>query len=220
MIPKLEILPKAQRDIWNQLSNIPQHYVLYGGTAIALRLGHRQSVDFDFFSSKPLNRNELLIALPFLDKGKIVLPEINTLDCFIESQYGSVKLQFLGGIDKRQGRIEDPEKTNDNQIWIASLRDLLATKLNTIQARAEIKDYIDIYAILQQGISLEEGLGCAQAIFGPAFDPGTSIRALCSYHDGDLSQLSKPIQTMLIKAALNIKTLPTLAPKSHYISPI
>lgn len=47
--PRLDILPPAQRSLWPHLAQVPGHFVLYGGTAIALHLGHRQSVDFDFF---------------------------------------------------------------------------------------------------------------------------------------------------------------------------
>ena len=50
--PDLSILPLHQRALWSELSVVPPHYVLYGGTAIALRLGHRQSVDFDFMSHR------------------------------------------------------------------------------------------------------------------------------------------------------------------------
>jgi len=48
----LDILPPAQRKIWDALSALPSEFVLYGGTAIALQLGHRQSVDFDFFARR------------------------------------------------------------------------------------------------------------------------------------------------------------------------
>lgn len=52
----MDILPMAQRRLWPQLGNAPKlGFVLYGGTAIALRLGHRDSVDFDFFSERPLD---------------------------------------------------------------------------------------------------------------------------------------------------------------------
>jgi hypothetical protein len=40
--PKIEILPSAQRSLWGELKQTPRHFVLYGGTAMALRLGHRQ----------------------------------------------------------------------------------------------------------------------------------------------------------------------------------
>ena len=49
--PKLEILPPAQRRLWDELRQTPQEFVLYGGTALALRLAHRHSEDFDFFSN-------------------------------------------------------------------------------------------------------------------------------------------------------------------------
>jgi Nucleotidyl transferase AbiEii toxin, Type IV TA system len=48
--PRLDILPDAQRRLWPELAQTPEDFTLYGGTAIALRLGHRQSVDFDFFA--------------------------------------------------------------------------------------------------------------------------------------------------------------------------
>ena len=65
--PRLDILPAAQRELWPELKPVQQHgFVLYGGTAIALRLGHRQSVDFDFFNSQPVDQATLRAALPFL----------------------------------------------------------------------------------------------------------------------------------------------------------
>lgn len=53
--PKLEILPRAQKELWPKLAELPQHFVLYGGTGLALRLGHRVSIDFDFFSGAALS---------------------------------------------------------------------------------------------------------------------------------------------------------------------
>ncbi len=53
----MEVLPPAQKRLWPELRAAAElGFVLYGGTAIALRLGHRHSVDFDFFSEKPLDR--------------------------------------------------------------------------------------------------------------------------------------------------------------------
>lgn len=49
--PRLDILPEAQRALWPELDSVPSSFVLYGGTALALQLGHRVSEDFDFFSS-------------------------------------------------------------------------------------------------------------------------------------------------------------------------
>ena len=54
--PKLEILPHAQRRLWDELRQTPEEFVLYRGTALALRLGHRHSEDFDFFSNNTFAR--------------------------------------------------------------------------------------------------------------------------------------------------------------------
>ena len=64
--PKLDVLPPPQRTLWPNLVQIPEHFVLYGGTAIALRLGHRVSVDFDFFTAESFAPADLLHAIPIL----------------------------------------------------------------------------------------------------------------------------------------------------------
>ncbi|MFP4265522.1 MAG: hypothetical protein ACLFRC_06945, partial [Desulfonatronovibrionaceae bacterium] len=74
-----EILPPSQRSIWPELKALKNMgFVLYGDTAIALRLGHRISVDFDFYTNAPLQKEELL-SLPFLSKINLLQDEKNTL---------------------------------------------------------------------------------------------------------------------------------------------
>jgi hypothetical protein len=52
--PHLEVLPEAQKETWPILGwTTTNRFVLYGGTAIALRCGHRASIDFDFFTDQP-----------------------------------------------------------------------------------------------------------------------------------------------------------------------
>lgn len=207
----LEILPEAQRRLWLLLKNIPSCFILYGGTAVALQLGHRISVDFDFFSDEPLNIEALIRQFPIIKEHSMVQPEINTLNSFIEFPEGMVKLQFLAGLKDRQKRVDTPLICADNHLKIASLRDLIATKLNTIQHRAEYKDYIDIDAIIQSGLTLEEGLGSAVAVYGKSFDPASSLRALCSYRDGNLYEIDKKIQQRLCAAARNVENIPLIS---------
>ena len=62
-----EILPPVQKRLWPALCRAPEMgLVLYGGTAIALRLGHRVSVAFDFFTDRSLNRETLSTTFPFI----------------------------------------------------------------------------------------------------------------------------------------------------------
>lgn len=62
--PRLDLLPDPQERLWPELRPTSDlGLVLYGDTAIALRLGHRPSVDFDFFSDRPLDKDALQKAL-------------------------------------------------------------------------------------------------------------------------------------------------------------
>lgn len=208
----LNILPAAQLKLWPLLKDIPKEFTLYGGTAIALQLGHRISIDFDFFSDSPLNKEKLITQFSLLQQYRLVQPEINTIDCIVDFPEGSVKLQFLANLGERQKRIAAPIIAKDNQLKIASLKDLFATKLNTIQHRAECKDYFDINAIMKSGVSLAEGLGCAVAVYGKTFDPASSLRALCSYRDGNLNELDKETKNYLSSQAASVENIPVIQP--------
>ena len=211
--PKLEILPVAQRLVWNELSQAPRSFVLYGGTAIALRLGHRESIDFDFFSNEPFEPSELLRRLGSLREARIDQRGDNTLSLLVD-RTGPVKLSFFGGI--RMDRIHNPDIAEDNGLQIASLLDLTATKLNTIQQRAEAKDYRDIAAALKTGLDLAEALGAAVAVFGRTFNAMTALKALTYFGDGNLPTLSEDVRHYLQASAeaVKLEALPLVVAKA------
>lgn len=62
----LDILPPAQRRLWDELMDVPEEFMLYGGTAIALDLGHRASMDFNFFTFQTFEPRDLSSTVPFL----------------------------------------------------------------------------------------------------------------------------------------------------------
>ena len=80
-VPKLDVLPRAQRLLWAELDETPEHFTLYGGTALALRIGHRSSVDFDFFSDMTFDPDVLARALPYLAGAERVQVAADTLTC-------------------------------------------------------------------------------------------------------------------------------------------
>ncbi len=90
----LNVLPQAQRALWAELESIPENFVLYGGTAIALRLGHRSSVAFDFFSSSTIEIDQLFSDIPFLSDSEFLQQEPNTLT-FSVNRVEPVKISFL-----------------------------------------------------------------------------------------------------------------------------
>jgi hypothetical protein len=94
--PRLDILPSSQRLLSDELEATPRTFVLYGGTALALRLGHRASEDFDFFTADIFASEDILSRIRYLKGAVVVQPAENTLVCTVERQ-GSVQVSFFGG---------------------------------------------------------------------------------------------------------------------------
>lgn len=207
--PRLDILPPPQKCLWPELAGIPEHFVLYGGTALALRLGHRDSVDFDFFSDREFQPMALYGALPLLKGATIVQSEANTLTCLAD-RGGDVKLSFFGL--PHIARINPPDICADNGLRIASLLDLAATKAAVVQQRAQAKDYLDIDALISAGVSLGEALAAAKLVYGDAFAPTPTIKALAYFGDGDLPTLPDDVKQRLVAAstAVDPTRLPSL----------
>ena len=207
--PRLDVLPPAQRRLWSELSEVPDHFVLYGGTAIALHLGHRQSVDFDFFGTGDFDPDVLLRALSFLEGGEVMQREAGTLTCLVD-RGGPVQVSFFAVPGLR--RVESPRLAADINLKVASLVDLAGTKASVIQKRAEVRDYIDMAALIGLGIGLPLALAAAQVIYGPLFNPQITLKALSYYGDGDLATLPLALQHQLQDAAkdVDLDALPRL----------
>ena len=196
--PKLSILPDAQRRLWPELSAVPRAFVLYGGTAIALRLGHRASVDFDFFTADRIDPAALLSSLPFLRGAAVLQHEPATLTVSVE-RGGPIKISFFGTIDF--GRIGQPEETSDRILRVASLADLAATKVKVMLQRVESKDYVDLAALLRAGVAVEQILGGARTLFGSAFSPLIAQKTMSFFEGGDLARVPAADRELLTRAA-------------------
>lgn len=208
----MHVLPAAQRRIWPNLAPTTRlGFVLYGGTAIALRLGHRTSIDFDFFTEQPLDHAAVRTSHTFFDQVTVLQEGPDTLTVLVHDSVepnSHVKVSFFGGIDI--GRVGRPQVTRDSVLQVASIQDLMATKLKVMLQRAEAKDYMDVAAMLNSGASLAHGLASARAIYGTSFQPSESLKALVWFEDGDLDQLSTTDREVLAQAVRGIDTLPTV----------
>jgi hypothetical protein len=198
--PKLNVLPMAQQNLWPKLKNsVELGFVLYGGTAIALKLGHRLSIDFDFFSDKSLDKEQIIKGLPFLKDAQTIQDQKNSWTVlWKDEKEAPVKVSFFGGIDF--GRIGQPSLTKDRVLLVADLKDLMANKLKVILQRAELKDYQDIAAMLRADYSLSDGLMDARQLFGQNFQPSEALKALCYFNDGDLKLISNTDKKTILEA--------------------
>lgn len=211
--PNLAALAAPQRRLWNELEPTPKDFVLYGGTALALRLGHRRSEDLDFFSNGSFSPALLMRHVPYLKEARIEQFEENTLSCVID-RGGPVKISYFGDLNLM--RVHDPDVADKNEIQVASLLDIAVSKVKTIQQRAEAKDYFDIASILDAGIDLPKVLAAAKAIYGRKFVAQVSLKALSYFEDGNLPTLTPATQNRLRTAALevNLEQLPLVVAKS------
>ena len=184
--------------------------MLYGGTAVSLQLGHRRSVDFDFFTRHPLDLPRVREVFGFSRADEVLQQSPDSLVVLTRG----VKLSFFCGLDF--GRVGEPLLTNDGVIQVASLDDLMAHKLKVILQRAEKKDYLDLAAMLAAGVALNRGLAAARLMFGQAFQPAESLKAMAWFKDGDLPDVPAATRKLLIAAAAKVGDLPkvTLASKS------
>jgi Nucleotidyl transferase AbiEii toxin, Type IV TA system len=178
----------------------------YGGTAVALHLGHRESLDFDFFRYEPLDKDQVRDAFGFVRRAAILQDAPDTLVVLAEMPSGLVKVSFFGGIGF--GRVNDPLQTRDGILLVASLDDLMATKLKATLDRAEAKDYRDIAEMISAGVSLPAGLSAFKQMFDG--EPAQVLRALGYFEDGDLATLDNVDQNLLRNARDKIQQLPAV----------
>lgn len=209
--PRLDMLPAPQQRLWGELIDVPEEFILYGGTAIALQIGHRQSLDFDFFGSAAFKPDDLLDEIPFLNEAEVLQRDANTLTCLVE-RGGPIKVSFFAV--PRIGRVDEPLVAPDIGLRVASLRDLAGMKANVVQLRSEAKDYLDMAALIAHGIDLPTALSAAATIYGRSFNPQNALKALAYFGDGDLPSLAAATRRSLQEAvrAVDLDKLPRLTP--------
>lgn len=162
------VLPEGTTESWAALAPIiPDYAYLSGGTALTVHLRHRVSRDLDFFTEVPFETEDIIRLIS--GAGKFVATSVSTGT--VNGMFESTKLQFL---DAQAQKLIQPTLQWAG-LRIASLADLMATKLKVIQDRGALRDYFDIMCIEEQaGLSVDEGLGLLVRKFEP-FSPSGLI---------------------------------------------
>lgn len=142
-------------ELLKQISGDPffTEFVLVGGTALALQLGHRNSIDLDFFGEQSINEGVYVKKLRKYGDVNILNASKNILITTING----IKIDFV--------HYTYPwisEKTILENIPLASKQDIAAMKLNAIAGRGSKKGFIDLYFLLNE-FSLEQMIGFYRA---------------------------------------------------------
>lgn len=171
-----EALNSEGQKVFPVLKNFKPFY-LAGGTAIALQLGHRLSVDFDLFSQRELP-DSLLATVEKIFSGHKVVAQVNNKDeltVFVDE----IKITFLHYPFPVLGDFVEYEGLN-----ILTLPELAATKAYTIGRRGSFKDYIDLYfAIISQSVALPRVIGLAEEKYSNSFNSRLFLEQLIYLED-------------------------------------
>jgi hypothetical protein len=204
------VLPLAQRRLWPELAGTPDGFTLYGGTAIALRLGHRPSIDFDWFATESFAPNDLMERVPYLKGGAVRQSSPDTLTVTVD-RGEPVQVSFFGGLDL--GQVAPADIAAGPEVKVGSLIDLAGFKVAVVTQRAELRDYIDIHALLTKAnVPVANMLAAASIIYGDQFSPLLSLKALAYHDDAALRELPAGVRRDLTAAvaATDPRRLPAL----------
>jgi len=155
----LEILNNEQLELLPVISQFKREYYLVGGTAIALHIGHRESIDFDLFKEKDIRKKDIYSKLKNIDY-KVSFADYNQVNMIAKG----VKITFFSFPYKvpinseLQGIIKMPD-----------LLTLAAMKAFALGRRAKWKDYVDLYFIIKYHYPVQEISVKAKLIFKEFF---------------------------------------------------
>lgn len=170
-----EILSKEQKRLLPVIALFKKEYYLVGETAIALHLGHRQSVDFDLFKKNKLRKNDIFTKLRSVSREIINgYEDSDQLNLMVDG----VKFTFF------QFPYEIPIHSElEGIIKMPNLLTLSAMKAFALVRRAKWKDYVDLYFILKFHFSIKEISNEAKVLFKDQFSE-KMFKMQLSYFDG------------------------------------
>jgi len=175
-----EILTKEQVRLLSLLKLFSNNFGLVGGTAIALYLGHRRSIDFDLFTNEEFKNQDVLNRISKSFKiDMVVVNKPEELTVVVKG----VRFTFF----RYSHKINFSEEF-DNVVKLPDLLTLAAMKAFTLGMRAKWKDYIDLYFILGKYYSLKQIVKKAQEVFGNEFNEKLFRSQLAYFKDIDYQE--------------------------------
>lgn len=176
-----DVLSDSQLKFLGLIQQFRQDFYLAGGTAIALQIGHRRSIDFDLFRSNPMDTMKIIRILKKNNcKIDATLEETSEELTMI---INGVKITFLEyPFDIK------PSVTLDDIIIMPDLLTLAAMKAYSLGRRSKWKDYVDLYFMLRDFFTIKEISQKAREIFDGGFNERLFREQLCYFDGIDFSE--------------------------------
>ena len=175
----IDIFSEEQKELLPFIQSFEKEYYLVGGTAIALYIGHRGSIDFDMFKLGNVSKNKIVKRIEaFGLTYKLIFANAESFHIMING----VKITFF------QYPFKIPVKKNSLGIKMPDLLHLAAMKAYALGRRAKWKDYLDLYTILKDFHDLENISKTAESIFKGMFSAKLLIQQLCYFKDIDYAE--------------------------------
>jgi len=176
----LETITSKQKEIFKKLDKFSDFY-LAGGTALALQIGHRISVDFDLFSKKDITV-QLLNKIKKVFRGskvEVIRDSSEQLSVLIDN----IKLDFVKYPFSLFSELIEYQGIN-----ITKIEEIAAMKAYALGRRPILKDYVDLYYILKEKyVTLEEIIKLSQKKYKGEFNPRLFLEQLIYLEDvGDM----------------------------------
>ena len=175
-----EILTESQLKLLPVVKLFSKKFSLVGGTAVALHLGHRESLDFDLFSFTGFNNYSIRTIIA----GNVVIDDVLVSK---KGEYtfltNGIKFTFF----QFPYKINYPESL-DGIIKLPDILTLAAMKAFALGRRAKWKDYVDMYFILKAGHTVSEIAAKGAEIFGNEFNEKIFRAQLAYFKDIDYSE--------------------------------
>ena len=175
-----EIFTGGQVDLLPYIKGFKRSFYMVGGTAVALHIGHRRSIDFDLFTFSRLNKARIkgkLINIPFSQAP--IFEDFDQLHVLINN----VKLTFFS----YPYTVLHPVDVG-SIISMPSLLSLAAMKAFALGRRAKWKDYVDLYFIIRDYYTIKEICREAEMIFNQQFSEKLFRQQLAFHKDIDYSE--------------------------------
>jgi len=176
----IEILSKEQYELLPWVKQFIREFYLVGGTAIALYLGHRKSIDFDLFKLGHIDHKKNLDRIQQSGYAYQITRHVTEQMNLMLNGVKVTFFQYPFDIPATQ-RIED-------FVRIPELLDLAAMKAYALGRRSKWKDYVDLYFLLKEHFTIEKISKRATEIFGELFSEKMFRAQLCYFDDVDYTE--------------------------------